>query len=328
MKKFTFFLIAALFLTLASGCSAGEEPPQVLATTLPVYDFTSVLCKGTGLKVSQLVNEPVSCLHNYTLQVSQMKKVEAAEVLVINGAGFEGFLHDVLTNHDKMIDASAGIPLDCTEHHHEHDLHSDHAAPEDHHDREEHNDHDIHHQEEEHCETGAAHEHGHHHTHDSHTWMSPKNAKIMVQNISDGLCERYPDHKTTIQKNLQMYLKELDALISYGNEALGALEHPDLITFHNGFHYFAKDFNLNIIKAIEEEPGSETSAHELKELISFVRGHQVPAIFTEVNGSSTSANVIAAETGCIVKPLNMVMYETDYLKAMYQNINTIKEALG
>ena len=101
----------------------------------------------------------------------------------------------------------------------------------------------------------------------------------------------------------------------------------DLITFHDGFAYFANAFNLNILHAVEEESGSEASAAELTHLIQLVDEHGVPAIFVETNGSTAAAGVIAAETGVEVYTIDMAMSGSSYFNSMNHNIDTIKEAL-
>ena len=101
-----------------------------------------------------------------------------------------------------------------------------------------------------------------------------------------------------------------------------------LITFHDGFAYFAESFDLTILEAVEEESGSEASAKELKPLIELVRQYKLPAIFTEKNGSTSAAAVISAETGARVYTLAMALAGDSYFEAMYHNIDTIKEALG
>jgi zinc transport system substrate-binding protein len=101
-----------------------------------------------------------------------------------------------------------------------------------------------------------------------------------------------------------------------------------MITFHDGFAYFAHAFDLTILEAVEEESGSEASAQELKHLIGLVDEHRLPAIFTEINGSVSAADIIAAETGVGIFPLDMAMTGDDYFKAMYHNIDTLKEAFG
>jgi len=112
-----------------------------------------------------------------------------------------------------------------------------------------------------------------------------------------------------------------------GKKQLQDLKTRELITFHDGFSYFAESFDLHIVKAVEEESGSEASAKELIELIDLVNSKQLPAIFTEVNGSVAAAKVIAAETGVKICSLNMAMAGESYFEAMYHNIRTIKEAL-
>ena len=78
---------------------------------------------------------------------------------------------------------------------------------------------------------------------------------------------------------------------------------------------------------MEEESGSEASASELKHLIEEVEHHNLPAIFTEVNGSDSAASVIARETGIPCYQLDMAMGGDSWFDAMYHNIHTLKEAL-
>lgn len=291
------FFFAALMLPLA-GC--GSSPcADIAATTLPVAEFTQRLCQGTGLTVTRLVTEPVSCLHDYTLNVRQVKAAEAAKTIVISGAGLEDFLEGVI-DEEKVIDASAGISLICPEEH-----------------EEEHE--DLHHPEE--------HE-GHHHEQDPHIWLSPANACIMAENICAGLSDRYPQKADVFAENLAPLLAELDALQSYGEAALCDLSCRELITFHDGFSYFAESFGLTILAAVEEESGSEASARELIGLIGLTREHNLPAIFIEVNGSPSAASVLSRETRAAVCSLDMAMAGDSYFDAMYGNIHSIKEALG
>lgn len=277
---------------LLAGCSGTEPPAQVAATTLPVYEFTLRITEGTGISVTRLVTEQVSCLHDYSLNVRQVKAVEAADVVVLSGAGLEDFMDDLLAG-APVIDASADISLLCGQEEHEvHDLE------------------------------------GHHHEEDPHIWLSPENAKAMARNICAGLCARYPEHRDTFPENLSGLLEDLDQLEAYGKERLAGLTCRELIPFHDGFSYFAREFDLDILKAVEEESGQEASARELIELIGLVEEHRLSAIFTEKSGSASAASIIARETGCGVYELDMAMAGDSYFEAMYHNIDVIKEALG
>lgn len=290
MKKIIPFLI---FVMLLSGCGKAETPPDIAATTLPVYDFTQALCQDTPLRVGRLITESVSCLHDYSLKVNQVKMAEAAQTLVISGAGLEEFMEDILDS-SKTIDASQGMDLLP-------------GQEEDHHD----------HQDDD----------GHHHESDPHIWLSPENGRIMARNICRGLTEQYPQYADTFQRNLTPLLEELDALEAYGHQELENLSCRELITFHDGFSYFARAFDLEILAAVEEESGSEASAKELTGLITLVRSHGLPAVFVEKNGSPSAAGIIGAETGVKICTLDMAMAGDSYFDAMYRNIRTIKEAM-
>lgn len=294
MKRIPWVLIICILLGMFSACGNTAEDAEIAATTLPVYQFTTMLCQGTDLTVTRLVTESVSCLHDYSLNVRQVKAVETAKLIVINGAGLEDFMADLLVG-KSTIDASEGITLLESCHDHAHDGH--------------------HHEE-------------HHHHPDSHIWLSPANAMVMAQNICDGLMAQFPEHASLFESNLQLLLQQLQDLDAYGKAQLAALSTREMITFHDGFSYFAQAFDLTILAAVEEESGSEASAQELIQLIQLVQSHGLDVIFTETQGSVSAANIISAETGAKIYTLNMAMAGDDYFAAMYQNIDTIKEALG
>lgn len=292
MKRFV-IAIAIFIITLCSGCAHQQQPAQLVATTLPVYDFTEYLCRGTGIRVQQLINEPVSCLHDYTLTVSQMRAVENAEYIIISGGGLEDFLESVLRSNHHVIDASFNIDLHCNTDEHDHSV-----------------------------------DDGHHHDDDPHIWLSPTMAIQMATNISSSLCAAYPQHIELFQSNLLLLTQELTALSDYGKATLSDLTCRELVTFHDGFSYLAEEFDLTILHSVEEDEGSEASAKDLIHICEIVNSHSLPAIFTEKNGSTAAASVIQNETGTCVYALDMAMSADSYFDAMRHNIDTLKEALG
>lgn len=282
--------LLGLLCILLCGCGGPTETADIAATTLPVYQFTAMLCEDTGLTVTRLVSESVSCLHDYSLQVSQVRAVEQARLIVISGAGLEDFMDDLLQGR-QVIDASQGISLleSCHDHTHEHE--------------------------------------GHHHEHDAHIWLSPVNAMAMVENIFTGLCAQFPENREVFEENRNTLLLQLQDLQNYAETQLRDLSSRELITFHDGFSYLAQAFDLQILAAVEEESGAETSAKELIRLIELVQQHDLGSIFTEQNGSTASAAIISRETGARTFTLDMAISGNDYFAAMYHNIQTIREAL-
>lgn len=305
MRKISVFIICLVLLCAVFGGCSDQTSAQIAATTLPVYEFTTRLCQGTPLQVTRLVTEEVSCLHDYTLNVNQVKAAEAAETIVISGAGLEEFLDDILSG-KEIIDASRDIRLISSE--------------------EDHHGHDHEHDTDEHNEDPDEHK-GHHHDQDPHIWLSPDNAIQMAGNICSGLAARYPSYYDIFHANLEALHTDLQQLRDYGSAQLSALSCREIITFHDGFAYLADAYRLTILDAIEEESGSEASAKELIHMIEEVTIHHLPAIFTEKSGSVSAAGIIARETGAKEFTLDMAMSGESYFDAMYQNIDTLKEAL-
>ncbi len=299
MKKNMLTVLTCIMTALClNGCSNAAPAAQIAATTLPVFDFTQAICENTDLRVTRLVTEEVSCLHDYSLNVRQVKAAESAEVIIMSGAGLEEFLEDLLLDAD-VIDASEHIELICPQESHAHDQDEKH----------EHN-----------------HE-GHSHEQDPHIWLSPVNAMMMAQNICSGLTERYPDYTDIFAENLSALTADLEQLQGYGQDALKDISSRDIITFHDGFSYLADCFGLTILEAVEEESGSEASAKELIYMIGLIEEHNVKAIFTETSGSTSAASIISRETGVLCAELDMAMSGNSYFESMYHNIDTLKEAL-
>ena len=87
MKYMKIVIAAIVSVLLLCGCAPSAQTAQIAATTLPVWEFSSRLCAGTPITVTRLVTEQISCLHDYSLNVRQVKAAEAAEAIVISGAG-------------------------------------------------------------------------------------------------------------------------------------------------------------------------------------------------------------------------------------------------
>ncbi|MBO5867634.1 MAG: zinc ABC transporter substrate-binding protein, partial [Oscillospiraceae bacterium] len=220
MRNIKLILLCVLLALLLCSCNAKEDKIQIAATTLPVYEFTEQLCQNTNISVIQLVTEQVSCLHDYSLQVRQMQTMEESDLIVISGAGLEHFLEDALTSAKEIVDASQGITLLCSEHEDAHDDHN-----------------------------------GHSHNEDPHIWLSPKNALVMVENITNALIQQYPHYEANFLRNKATLDAQLLELSAYGQQQLSGIQHRELITFHDGFAYFADEFNLTILHTVEEESG-------------------------------------------------------------------------
>ena len=69
------------------------------------------------------------------------------------------------------------------------------------------------------------------------------------------------------------------------------------------------------------------------EITRLVKEHDIPVIFTEVNGSDATAKAIVRETGCAIAQLSMVMDGPDddlgnYVRAMLKNMLSITDGFA
>lgn len=72
---------------------------------------------------------------------------------------------------------------------------------------------------------------------------------------------------------------------------------PALVTYHNSFHYFTRDYDIEYLGWVQSSPGKEPSARELTALGSKIKSHKVKAIFVEPQQNPKSAEVLAKEYG-------------------------------
>lgn len=305
-RRFFSWMFALLLLCSFCGCSTPVcEPDEfcIAATTYPVWQFTCAVTEGTPIQVEQVISEPVSCVHDYTLSVDQMKAISRSRAVVISGLGLEDFMEDALASVPLCIDASAGVePLASCEQDAEHD-----------HDHEHEHEHDH-----------AGHDHG---AYDPHLWLDPVRAASMMQNISDALSTLYPAYAEQFSANAERFGARLDSVYEEGMELLKELSCRELVTFHDGFSYFADAFGLKIAAAMEVEAGSEPPARSLEQIVWLLRDDEIPAVFYEASGDDAIARLVAAETDAGVFALDLGMGERDYFEALTHNLNTIKEAL-
>lgn len=165
-----------------------------------------------------------------------------------------------------------------------------------------------------------------------HVWVSISNAIQQVKNIGLQLATLDPDHAAQYCANADAYVDKLEALRVKMHQTLDGAKERDIITFHEAFPYFAREFNLNIMAVIESEPGSEPSAAELADIIKTVKKSKIKALFAEPQYPAKAAETIARETGAKVFILDPVVtgpMEPDaYLTIMESNLKTLEEALN
>lgn len=167
-----------------------------------------------------------------------------------------------------------------------------------------------------------------------HVWVSIANATHQVKNIADQLSVFDPTHAAEYQANALEYTGKLESLRSKMQNSLESVARKDIITFHEAFPYFAREFNLHIAAVIEREPGTEPSPQEMEDTCEKIKGAKVNALFAEPQYPAKAAEAIAKETGAKIYTLDPGVtgearpdaYDA-YITLMEQNLQILQEAL-
>jgi zinc transport system substrate-binding protein len=295
MKKILCVLIPLLLLFPVL---AGAE--TVVTSFYPVWLLTLNLTEGVdGVDVVNLAEPSTGCLHDYTLQNSDMVALSGADALLINGAGMESFLPVIEGAYPDLpvIDATAGLPFL--------------------------NEGDI-------VEIGEA-EEGE--TVNSHLWMDPQRAAGMAANLADGLIRLLPDRKQQITRNLEQFRDRLLALDETLREELGDTGRK-VIIFHEAFPYFAEACGLQVAAVVNKEPEDDLSSAALSRILALIGSEDPLPLVIKSGETDRSVEVLVSETGvpvCELDPLTTGPEDppADYYETvMLRNVKLLREAIN
>ncbi|MBQ6143538.1 MAG: zinc ABC transporter substrate-binding protein [Clostridia bacterium] len=306
LTKFIALLLIIFYGALLTGCRrSGNNKIKFVTSCYPVNIIALNLTENIeGVEVINMSENQSGCLHNFQIQSEDLKNIEKSTAFIINGAGMENFLNKVVYEIPKVkiIDSSIGINLieeetECTHNHGDGENH-----------------------------------HHHHHESNPHIWLSVENYIKQVQNVTNGLIIVDPTHEKTYKENCEKYISKLNELKNQLSVDLNELKGKDIITFHKAFSYFAKDFGLNIAGTINDEPENEPSAKQISDVINTIKEKNIKSIFTEPQYSSSSADIIAKETGVKIYTLDPAVTgensKDSYINIMKENAKTLKSALN
>jgi ABC-type Zn uptake system ZnuABC Zn-binding protein ZnuA len=165
-----------------------------------------------------------------------------------------------------------------------------------------------------------------------------RNARALVTGIIEVLSELDPDDAAGYASRGAALIAELDALDERIAEAVATIAAADrvLVTYHDAWIYFARDYGLDYAMAVQGGDYSDPSAAGVRSLIDQVRALGVRAVFGSRVFPSAVLEVIAAESGATYMPgLSDDALPGDpgdpdhsYVELMRQNAVIIVEGLG
>lgn len=322
---------AVLTKALNSNNDKGQDAEFTIVTSFyPLYIAAQNVADGMEhIDVVNLMQNQQGCLHDYQLTTENMRTLEKADVLIINGAGMEAFLDDIKTSYPDLpiIDTSKGIDLihvtgEVHDHDHDHeDAHEEEAE----HDHEEETDHDH----EEEAEEG--HDHDHEESeYNPHMWLDPERYEKQVDTIAEGLATLDSANAARYASNAKAYNNQV-AKINQELKALPAFDYNKVILFHNSMEYLCQALGIEVSYCLNLDGESSLSAGEIATIIEEVKENDIKVLFSEEQYSDSVANRIGEETGANVYVFDSLVTGVDdpdaYLTGMRNNIELLKKAL-
>ena len=308
-------------------------PAFAMADNLKVVATFSIigdLAKNVGgdrIDLTTLVG-PDGDAHTYEPKPQDAVAMSKADVVLVNGLHFEGFLERLVEasgSKATVAELTKGVkPLSIKEE----EGHHDGAEEAGHDDAAEEAGHD--HEAE---EAGHAHDHG---DIDPHAFQSVPNVKIYVQNIANAFCTADAAGCDAYKANAAAYTAELDAVDTEIRAAIAAIPEAKrtIITSHDAFGYLAHEYGLSFLAPEGITTEADPTAADVAELIRQVREDKASAIFVENITNTRLIEQIASETGLTVggRLYSDALSAADgpastYLDLMRYNVTTIKGAI-
>jgi zinc/manganese transport system substrate-binding protein len=303
--------LATLAVAMAQSPAPKAEKLNIVTSFLPIQSHTLAIA-GDHANVKQLLAKDTGP-HDFQLTPADVKKLSDADLLIINGAGIEEWLGELIKKSGNknlvVVDTSKGIKLvespEKIEIAHAH---------------------------------GHSHDHEHHHSHchgdgaNPHIWLDPVIAKKQAANIVAALQKADPANASAYAQNGKAYEAKLATLDSNYRATLAPLPNKNLVTFHDAFPYLAARYKLNYVGAISEFPEKDPSPKQLAALVDKIRSLKVGVLFAENGYAPGLLKKIAAETGATVSELDTLEVgqgtPTAYLDRMTANLESLRKAFG
>jgi ABC-type Zn uptake system ZnuABC Zn-binding protein ZnuA len=290
------------------GCDLGEvvqdRPLNIATTVAPITSIIANIAGGTSTSITGIVPEGTNS-HTFEPKPSDAASLESADAIFINGLVLEEPTKDLAIANLKE---SANICELGTETLPESEYIYDFSFPK---------------------EGGKP---------NPHLWTNPPMAKQYAQVARDLLVRRDPVNAAIYEKNFVAFAVKIDALDQAIEIATATIpeDQRKLLTYHDAYAYFAKNYGYTVVGAIQPSSFDEPTPKEIAALILQVKELGVKAIFgSEVFPSPVLEQIglesdvryvdVLRDDDLIGKPGDK---EHSWLGLMRFNFVTIVEALG
>ncbi|MEO1403053.1 MAG: zinc ABC transporter substrate-binding protein [Cyanobacteria bacterium J06635_1] len=308
---------------LGNQSARSQTSPQVVASYSVLCDLTQQIAQDT-VDVTCLI-EAGQDPHLYNATPSDRRAIEAADLVLYGGYGFEPDIIQMVESTDgdapqiAVSEVAVSEPLLGAAHDHgshgedDHDEHGEDDHGEDDHDEHGEDDHDDHSKaghEDDHDEHGEDDHDDHgeddHDDHgeeegepDPHVWHDAENGIAMVGVIQTQLSEVFPENADLYQANAEALIAQLTQLDTWIQQQIDTVPESQrvLVSTHDALGYYADAYGIRIEAALASfSTEARPSAADLRELIDVVEDSSLPSIFIESTSNPGLIEAVSRET--------------------------------
>ena len=284
------FALGLAVLVAAGPFAAAQERPRVVTTSADLKALVEAV-GGDRIEVESLA-APEQDPHSIEIKPGQLARLRAAGLLVRIGLDHEPWLARALTAVKvPVLGASKDVKLLQT------------ATPRLRAER-------------------AVHVHAYGNT---HYWLNPDNARPITAAILASLAELRPAERQIFEANRAAFLSRLDGKIAEWEKALAPHRSTKVVVVHDSWAYFAERFGLQIVAAVEPNPGIPPSPAELAALYQRMRESGVHVLIAEPSANPALVRQIVEKAGAKAVPLSTSGF--DYVALFDENVKRLSAAL-
>jgi zinc/manganese transport system substrate-binding protein len=291
------WLFGACFVLCIAGANVLAASPLAVASLSTVLTDLARNVGGDKVRVLEIVRAGVDP-HEFQPSPADVQAVASADVVLISGKGLEGYLA-------KLEQSAGGAPAKYV------DVGGALTAS-------------LHLQ-----EAGRTVE-------DPHWWHSVANVRQAVDVIRDALSRADPADAGAFAAQAAAYQTRLARLESTVKLKVAELPRAQrkLVTSHDAFGYFARDYGFTVYPVEGVSTTDEPSSRQIAELVDAIRQQRVKAVFFESTQNPKVLDAITRETGAVVGGElyadGLGLPGTDaatYEGMMKHNVDTVVDAL-
>jgi zinc transport system substrate-binding protein len=241
-------LAAGGLLAVCSPASAAAEP-KVVVTIKPLHSLVAQVMAGAG--VPELLVKGSGSPHTYALRPSETRALQHADLFVRMSETLEVFTARIVRSLPDSVEVVTLQEAPRLK------LLSRRTQPT----FERHN----------HANAGNG-ERGHGRTFgetdavDSHAWLDPDNAVVIVDRIEQALSARDPAKAAVFKANATALRAKIEALAAELDRNLAPIANRPYIVFHDAYQYLEHRYGLNVVGSILVSPEVPASGKRLTEL--------------------------------------------------------------